>query len=153
MAADIGEKQLEYFCEPLIAYAYHEAGADLKSNTIISDIINQSEHSNIFGINVISKYFKLQNLFDNTNVEEALKIINDVLSSLQKNQNEAQVFYAMYQRAFVDILKQQNNTSINIEAELHKLIQISETGKLNKIIRNEEVIKDLELLASDTAQA
>ena len=153
LAADIGEKQLEYFCELLIAYAYHKAGADLKSNAIISDIINQSEHSNIFGVNIISKYFKVQNLFDNTDNDEALKIINDVLGSLQKNQNEAEVFFAMYQRAFIDVVKQQNNASVNLEVELHKLIQISETGKLNKIIRNAEVLKDLDLIASDIAQA
>ena len=128
------QKQLELFCDLLIAYSYANIGIEQKALAIYNDIIGLAEKSSIFNILILAKYFiaKLKN--SNSQKEEALLIINDTLALLQKYNNQAKIFYVLFEKLFIDIVKAEEISSINIESEEQKLLIETTDGKLARLM-------------------
>ena len=134
LASDLHQKQLELFCDLLIAYSYANIGIEQKALAIYNDIIGLAEKSSIFNILILAKYFiaKLKN--SNSQKEEALLIINDTLALLQKYNNQAKIFYVLFEKLFIDIVKAEEISSINIESEEQKLLIETTDGKLARLM-------------------
>ncbi len=134
LAENINQKQLELFCDLLIAYSYANIGIIQKAQAIYDDILKFSKNSAIFNINILTKYFDSLLKLKNNKTEEALLQVNDTLALLQKYDNQAKIFYVLFEKLFIDIIKAQNITSLNIESEEQKL-QIAISGdKLSRLM-------------------
>ena len=138
LAADLNQKQLELLCDVLIGHAYAQSGILVKADKILSDVLEQAEASAIFNIVVITRYIIAKHKLNIGDVDAALLIINDTLADIQKRNNEPQVFYAMFERLFIEVAEQQNLPSINLNSEIQRLLQISPNGELERIIRSSD---------------
>lgn len=134
LAAEINQKQLELFCDLLIAYSYANIGINQKAQAIYNDILKTSQNCAIFNINILAKYFNSLLKIKNNNPEEALLLINDTLALLQKYNNQAKVFYVLMEKLFIDIIKKQGITSLNIESEEQKLQTAIPDNKLSRLL-------------------
>ena len=144
LSVDIHEAQLEYLCDILIGYAYAKMGVTQKADVIINDVLKKAEDSAIFNIVVISRYLLAKNKLLQNEPEEALILINDTLADIQRRGNQAKVFYAMFERLFIDIAEHRKSLSVDIKSELHKLMQIAPNGELERIICSAEFASRLE---------
>lgn len=136
LASDLRQRQLELFCDLLIAYAYSKIGVNKKAEIIYNDVLEKSENSAIFNTMTFAKYFIALLKLSESKVEEALLIINDTLALLQKYNNQAKIVYALFENLFVSIVKANGISSVNIDSEEQKLALISAEGKLSRIITN-----------------
>ena len=109
------------FCDLLIAYAYSKIGIIPKAKAIYEDVQNVAETSAIFNILLISQYL-LAKLQDNN--EKALFIINDSLALLRKQNNQSKILYALFEKAYIDVVKTMEITSIDLETEEQKLVEL-----------------------------
>ena len=134
LASDIHQYQLELFCDLLIAYSYANIGLIKKASSIYLDIIEKSEHSAIFNILTLAKYFMAKLKLIENNIEEALLIINDTLAMLQKYNNQAKIIYILFEKLFIDIVKKEEITAVNIQSEEQKLALASSDGKLSRLL-------------------
>lgn len=134
LATDIHESQLEYFAELLIADSYAKEGATHKAAVILNDIAQKSENSAIFNIALLSKYFMARLEMYKSNPDEAIQLVNDALALLQENDNQAKVFYALFEKFFIEIAEMQNIESIDIDSEKKNLETVSPNGELARII-------------------
>ena len=138
LASDLNQKQLEYICEILIGYAYAQSDVYVKADAILNDIKDKAESSAMFNILIITRYIIAKNKLRKGEVEDALLIINDTLADIQKRDNQAQVFYAMFERLFIEVAQKQKLPSININVEFRKLLQVSQNGELERIVKSYE---------------
>ena len=144
LAMDLNYKQLEYLCDVLIGYAYAQSGIDIKADAILNDVLNQVETSAIFNVVVITRYIIAKHKLKLGEHEEALMIINDTLAEIQKRENQPQVFYAMFERLFIDVAEKYKIPSINLNIEIQKLLQLSPNGELERIIKSSELVPALQ---------
>lgn len=142
LAADIQQIQLESICDILIALAYHRAGISVKADTILSDVLSKSEKSNIFNIVILSRYIIAKIKVENNEFDEALIMINDTLADIQRFDNQAKVFYAMFNQLFIDLTQKQNISSVDIDTEYQKLMILAPNGELERIIKYSENLKN-----------
>ena len=142
LASDLKQIQLEYLCDMLIAYAYSKVGISRKANYIYNDLLQKAEGSTIFNIIILVRYLIVKDKLLSDNVEEALLIINDTLAELQENKNEAKVFYAMFEKLYINIAVKYKLPAVNIQSEQRKLEQISPNGELERIIKSSEFIEE-----------
>ena len=140
LASDLHQIQLEYLCDMLIAYAYSKVGISRKANYIYNDLLQKAESSAIFNIIILVRYLIAKDKIHSDNIEEALLIINDTLAELQKNKNEAKVFYAMFEKLYINIAIKYKLPTVNIQTEQHKLEQVSPNGELERIVKQSEFI-------------
>lgn len=133
LANDLHQTQLEYICELLIAYAYAKAGVYKKANVIFNDILEKAETSAIFNIKHIARYLisKIKNCLDEK--DEALLLINESLSDIQRHNNEAVIFYAMFEKLYIDV-QQDSLTETELAAEERKLSALSPDGELKRLV-------------------
>ncbi len=110
LALDLHQKELELFCDLLIAYAYSKIGIEEKAKSIYSDVLEGAEKSAMFNITCVAKYLKAL-LFK----DEALLLVNDSLAAIQKLGNQAKLLYALFEKLYIDI------ADIDTESELQKL--------------------------------
>ena len=136
LASDIHQTQLELFCDLLIAYSYANIGIKQKAEAIYSDILEKAENSAIFNILALAKYFIAKLKISNNEIEEALLIINDTLALLQKYANQSKIIYVMFEKLFVDIVKDYDISAVNIESEEQKLALAVSDGKFSRLIQN-----------------
>ena len=143
LASDIHEKQLEYICDLLIAYAYAKIGIYQKANSIFYDVLEKSEKSAIFNIVYLANYLIAKTKIEAGDFEGALLIINDSLDDIQKHDNDAKIFWAMFEKLYIEILKQENNRRI-LSIEQKKLASVIPNGELERIVKKTEleVIED-----------
>lgn len=137
LAVDIHQTQLEYFCDLLIAYAYAKSGVYKKANVIFNDVLEKAESSAIFNIVFIAKYLiaKVKILTDDT--ENLPIVINNALSELQKHNNEAKIFFAMFEKLYIDTQRNYISDS-DLSLEEQKLFALSPKGELDRIIKRSE---------------
>ena len=136
LASDIHQTQLELFCDLLIAYCYANIGIKQKAEAIYSDILQKAENSAIFNILILAKYFIAKLKIAAAETEEALLIINDALALLQKYNNQSKIIYVMFEKLFVDIVKEYNISAVNIESEEQKLAMITSDGRFARLIQD-----------------
>ena len=134
LASDIHQKQLELLCDLLIAYSYANIGIKQKAQAIYDNVLTESENSAIFNINTLSKYFIAKLKIANSETEEALLIINDTLALLQKYNNQAKIIFVLFEKLFIDVVKSEEISSMNIESEEQKLLLETSDGKLARLI-------------------
>ena len=134
LAADLHQLQLELFCDLLIAYSYANIGLTKKAESIYRDILAKSENSAIFNILVLARYFMARLKLSEAAAEEALLIINDTLALLQKYNNQAKILYVLFEKLFIDTVKAEEISAVNIESEEQKLALVSSDGKLARLL-------------------
>ena len=130
LASDIRQLQLELFCDLLIAYSYANIGIKEKAESIYKDILEKSEKSAIFNILTLARYFMARLKISNNEIESALLIINDTLALLQKYNNHSKIIYALFEKLFIDTVKEQGISAVNIDSEEQKFSQLTEDGSL-----------------------
>lgn len=128
LASDIHQKQIELFCDLLIAYSYANMEIKQKAEAIYNDVLEISETSAIFNIELAARYFIAVHKLSLGYYEEALIIINDALAQIQTGNNQAKLFFVLFERMFIDLVKSENITSIDLKSEEQKLAQILENG-------------------------
>ena len=134
LTADIHQLQLELFCDLLIANSYANIGIAKKAESIYNDILKRAETSAIFNIIMLAKYFIARLLLKNSREEDALLIINDTLALLQNRNNQAKIFYVLFEKLFIDTVREYNISSINLDSEEQKLALATSDGKLSRLI-------------------
>lgn len=117
LALDLRQKEAELFCDLLIAYAYSKIGIQDKAMLIYNDVLSTAEKSAIFNITAAAKYFKALI----SSPEEALLLVNDTLAAIQKFDNQAKIFYALFEKLYISIAEQEEISAIDIESEQQKL--------------------------------
>lgn len=117
LALDLHQKELELFCDLLIAYAYSKIGIEEKSKAIYDDVLMSAENSAMFNITAAAKYFKALI----SPPEESLLLVNDTLASIQKFDNQAKIFYALFEKLYIDIAQREEISAVDIESEAQKL--------------------------------
>lgn len=110
LALDLHQKELELFCDLLIAYAYSKIGIEEKAKIIYSDVLETAEKSAMFNITAVARYLKALLI-----KEEAPILVNDSLAAIQKYGNQAKILYALFEKLYIDI------TDSDTEAEEQKL--------------------------------
>ena len=134
LTADIHQLQLELFCDLLIANSYANIGIAKKAESIYNDILKRAETSAIFNIIMLAKYFIARLLLKNSREEDALLIINDTLALLQNRNNQAKIFYVLFEKLFIDTVREYNISSINLDSEEQKLALATSDGKLSRLV-------------------
>ena len=85
---------------------------------IYNDVLEQAEKTAMFNILVLANYIiaKL-----GTTPEESLLLINDTLAYIRKNDNQAKIMYALLEKLYIDVVKAEGITSVDLETEVLKL--------------------------------
>ena len=138
LAADIHQTGLEYICDLLIAYAYAKIGIVSKAAYIYNDIREISESSAIFNTTVLANYFIALAKIDCDEIEDALIIISDILDELQRHDNQSKVFFAMFEKLYIDTMKN-NSRRFNLTSEWQKLKNSAPGGELARIFKEKEI--------------
>ncbi len=118
LALDLHQKELELFCDLLIAYAYSKIGIEEKAKMIYSDVLNTAEKSAMFNITCAARYFKAL-----VSKDEALLLVSDSLAAIQKYGNQAKILYALFEKLYIDIAE------IDTDSELQKLEPLKDSLK------------------------
>ena len=134
LSVDIHQKQLEMFCDLLIANSYANMGVYQKAEIIYNDILTQSENSTIAGIAFVAKYFTAKLYLTENKNSEALFLINDTLALLQKYNNQFKVMYVLFEKLFIETAQVMELDNIDIETEEQKLALENSNGKFAKLL-------------------
>ena len=129
LAADIHQREIELFCDLLIAYSYAKMGIKEKAESIYKDVHATAEKSAIFNILVVSKYL-LAMLKQNSHAEDTLLLTNDSLAMLRNYSNQAQILFTIVQNLYIEIAKEQELPMVDLEVEELKLIGLKEKLKI-----------------------
>lgn len=132
LASELHQKEIEMFCDLLIAYAYSKIGIEQKALSIYSDVLQYAEKTAMFNILAIAKFLLAKLKFHSSQTEEAFVLINDTLALIQKHDNQAQILYALFEKLYIDVVKTQGIASVDIETEEQKLFDLKE--KLAKVL-------------------
>ena len=138
LAEDLHQAQLEYICDMLIAYAYTKIGIVSKGMYIYNDILKLSEKSAIFNTTVLANYFIANAKIDCNENNDALTIINNTLDDIQKHGNQAKIFYAMFEKLYIETM-QKCNQPFDIKTEIQKLNTIAEKGELARFLNTSDI--------------
>ena len=133
LAADIHQREIELFCDLMIAYAYLKMGIKQKAEAIYKDVLKTAEKDAIFNILALSKYLLSLLRFEDKDYSRSLKTINDALSLVRKYDNQSQILYALCEKLYIDIEREKSDNSENLEIEERKLEFLRE--KLKKILQ------------------
>lgn len=128
LALDLHQRELELFCDLLIAYAYSKIGIEEKAKSIYADVLNIAEKSAMFNILSIAKYFMALV----STPENALLLVNDTLAVIQKYDNQAKVLYALFEKLYINITVNSELSIVDIESEEQKIAPLNE--KLKKLL-------------------
>ena len=134
LAADIHQKQLEMFCDLLIAHSYANMGIFKKAEIIYNDILTQSEEAAIAAIATITKYFIAKLYLTENKNSEALILINDTLALLQKYNNQFKVMYVLFEKLFIETAQTMELDNIDVETEEQKLSLENSNGKFARLL-------------------
>ena len=142
LAADINQTRLEYICDLLIAYAYAKIGIISKASYIYNDVLEKSEKSAIFSTTILAEYLLAITKIDSGDVSDAQIIIGNMLDIIQKHDNQSKVFFAMFEKLYIDTIKN-NDRSFNLTTEWQKLKNTAPNGELERIFKDSEGTESL----------
>ena len=126
LATDIHQKEVEYFCDLLIAYAYLKTGVKEKAIAIYNDIHENSERNALLNMLLISKYFMAQQKLASSEKEDAIMFMNDALAKLQKFDNQSKILFVLFEKLYIETIAQEEDVVIDIESEEQKLAPFKE---------------------------
>ena len=138
LATDIHQTGLEYICDLLIAYAYAKIGIISKASYIYNDVHEISKSSAIFNTTILANYFIALTKIDCNEIDDALIIISDALDELQRHDNQSKVFFAMFEKLYIDTMKN-NNRPFNLKTEWQKLKNSAPGGELARIFKENDI--------------
>lgn len=121
LASDIHQREIELFCDLLIAFAYSKIGITEKAMAIYSDVLENAEKSAMFNIVALSRYFLAKNHLSLKNSDEAALLLSNALALLLKFENQAKILFALVEKLYIDTVKSGNVVPCNIESEEMKL--------------------------------
>jgi hypothetical protein len=124
LALELHQKEIELFCDLMIAYSYERLDNKEKAELIYNDVIDSSDKFSMFNINMIAKYL----LALHSDNETKFIIVNDALDKIQKNNNNNKILYALFEQLYIKIAKE-NELSINIDTEKENLAPYTESLK------------------------
>jgi len=127
LASDISQKELELFCDLLIAYSYSQIGMEEKASSIYSDILQIADSCSIFNLILACKYMMALQMYKLNNPEQALLLINDALLLMQQKDNPLKLFYVLFEKLYIEIAEKYKVTAVDIESEKNKLEQFYKT--------------------------
>ena len=139
LSSEIHEFQIERFCDLLIAYSYANIGIEQKAEAIYRDVLNEAENSAIYNLILLSQFLIAKFNQKRGNVDEALLLINDSLSLIQGEDNQAKIFYVLFQKLLVDIIHDYNLDSFDVASEEHKLSLALHKNELSRLVSIGEV--------------
>lgn len=148
LAADIHQTELEYICDLLIAFAYAKIGIVSKASYIYNDVREISENSAIFNTTILANYLIALTKIDSNEINDALLIISDTLDILQKHKNKSKVFFAMFEKLYIDTMKN-NDRPFNEVSEYQKLKNTAPNGELARIFKEKEIAEQISKEAAD----
>ncbi len=134
LANDLHQIQVEKLCELLIANSYMNIGIKKKAEYIYNDILQMSEKSAIFTINLLAQYFIARKKIADKDIQGALYIINDALAIIQKRNNDAKLLYVIFEKLFVDVVSENNIESVDINSEKNNLFSASSNNEFARIV-------------------
>lgn len=126
LALDIHQAELEMFCDLLIAYAYSKIGINEKAESIYLDLLEKSETSAMFNMILLTKFFLAKLRLSQSEIEQALLLINDSLALIRKQNNQSKILYALFEKFYIDTVISQEITSVDVDSEEQKLIDLKE---------------------------
>ncbi len=129
LAYDIHQKEIELFCDLLIAYSYFKIGLPEKSLIIYQDILETAEKSAMYNIILLTKYFLALQKKDSGEIEASLLLINDSLALIQKYNNQSKIFFAIFEKLYIEVFRSQESSSIDIESEENKILDLKDKLK------------------------
>lgn len=130
LASETHQREIEMICDLLIAYAYSKIGINQKAESIYNDVLANAEKTAMFNILALTKYLLAKLNILSGRVEEALLIVNDSLALIRKNENQAQIIYAMFEKLYIEIVENNEIPNIDIEVEKQKLVELEEKFKV-----------------------
>lgn len=141
LALEIHQHEIEMFCDLLIAYAYAKIGITKKAESIYNDVLEHAEESAMFNILSLAKYFLAQLKAAANQAETALLLINDTLALTQKYNNQSKIIFAIFEKLYIEIVKEHDIKSIDIDLEEQKLVELQEDLGLilNKTVSQENI--------------
>ena len=134
LASDIHQREIELFCDLMIAYAYLRMGIKKKAEAIYKDVLKTAEKDAIFNILALSKYLLSLLRFEEKDYDKSLKMINDALSLIRKYDNQSQILYALCEKQYIELEREKSGNSANLEIEERKLEFLRE--KLKRILQD-----------------
>lgn len=137
LSSDIHQKEVELFCDLLIAFSYSKLGINNKAESIYNDVLDYAEKCAIFNVILISKYLLAKLKYENKQTEEALLLISDSLALIQKNDNQAKILYVLFEKLYIDIAEREGLENIDLESEKQKLEPYKYS--LKRLINHEEL--------------
>lgn len=129
LALDTCQKELELICDLLIGFAYYKTGVKEKAQKIYDNVLEEAERLVISNVVIIAKYLKVLLLVDKSQKEDALVIISNVFASLQRYSNNSKIFYVIFEKFYIDIIKDGKMIPCDVEIEEKKLEPYKETLK------------------------
>ena len=130
LAIDINEKEVELFCDLLIAYAYFKSDYIEKANSIYRDVLEFAQHSSILSITILAKFF-IAELEKHFSPSDALVTINDALNLLKHKNCESKILFAILLKLYIQIMHD-NNANFDLESDEQKLYALQD--KLSSLI-------------------
>ena len=124
LALDTHQREIELFCDLLIAFAYSKISATEKAKAIYEDVLNTANNSALFNISAIAKYFIATLLIKEQNYEKATLIVSETLANIRKNGNQTKILFAIFEKLYINIVKAQGLTSVDIETDELKLVEL-----------------------------
>lgn len=134
LACDLHQYEIELFCDLLIAYSYSKIGIQQKAISIYNDVLKTAEKSAMFNVIALARYFISILKISSGNTEEALILINDTLALIQKYNNQSKIIYALFEKLYIQTVKDSNLTAADIESEEQKLLSINIDDSLVRIL-------------------
>jgi hypothetical protein len=125
LALELHQKEIELFCDLMIAYSYERLDNREKAVLIYNDVMETSQKISMFNINLLAKYL----LSLHSDNENQLIIVNNALEALQKSNNENKILYALFEQLYIKIAEE-NSLSINIKSEKEKLTPFKDSLKI-----------------------
>ena len=126
LALEIHQTEIEKFCDLLIAFAYSKIGLNEKAESIYTDVLQDAEQTAKFNILVLVNYLIAKIKIKDKLPEEAMLIVNDMLALIQKNDNQAKMMYALFEKMYIDLVKEFNISNVDVELEEQNLESLQE---------------------------
>lgn len=130
LALEIHQREIELFCDILIAYCYYKLGVYEKAQFILDDILESSTLSALLNIKLMANYVKTLVLMKGQEISEALHLVNDSLADIQKMNNNSQILYALFEKTYLEMAQKNLIELNNLEYEQQKIDPYKEKLKL-----------------------
>ena len=94
---------------------------------IYNDVLASAKKSAMFNIQLITQYMLIKLEKDS---EKAILMTNDALDYIRKYDNQAAVLYVLFEKLYIDIVRENEFSAVNIEAEEQKISAYTENLKI-----------------------